>query len=238
MNWYKTAQNSNIYALWLQSQIESLRGNNIEPINILRKYQIMTHDISKWYKETKYPLLNNLSFEEAAKMTKTYLDNKEKNRIKSKVERSESGIMEKIEEERKLKEQYMGKECTLNGYPAKIESDKYGYPTITNIKGQKIGGIVSRPLIFPKYWNFINNNFPNFYGGTYALKDNAEEIQRKIKEEESRPFHPVQKDILKILKYRLSELVQKSGQYKEHGQYYPFIETPKIQEQEEQNELV
>ena len=226
MNWYKTAKKYNDYSQWFQSRISALRRKNIDPFDILKQYGIMADDILRWHQRTEYPVYN-LSFEEAAKMTKADIDSREQARVERKIERSLGG-RGRVLRERELKKKYVGQNCTLNGYPAKIESDEYGYPVIINTQGQRVGSTGGSLCPSPRSWNSISTHYPHFYGNIYTLKDNAEEIQRKIIEEESRSPHPVQKDILEILKNRLNELIQKSGQYKEYGQYYPFVDISKV----------
>jgi len=116
-----------------------------------------------------------------------------------------------------LHTEYEGKECYLNGYPAKIETTAWGSPVIENEKGHKWG--------YDKNWTHVKLHFPYFMGGgIYRLKDTAEEIKRRMEEEKARPSHPVQEGMLQRMKERLHTLIEKEGQYEGRGFYYPFIE--------------
>ena len=180
--------------------------------SILNKYNLYADDIYRHYKELKFP--SNTSFEDACKITRKHIDNKEQNKINKQIDKDK----DKDNKHEELKRQYEGKKCNLNGYPAIIQSNSYGYPEIQNTEGQKTNWYRNVS------WNSISKHFPNFAGGLYTFKDTLEDIQDKLAREQSRAFYLGQQAVLKILKRRIMELKSKSGQYKGFGKYYPFVD--------------
>lgn len=234
MNWYRTAKKHDEYTKWFQSCMRSLQNKGVDCFDILFKYDLMADDIFKWYKKVKKDnpdILRNLRFETAVKRAKEYFDNEAKAKFDKRQSEQEERDIAKKDQNRALRDEYIGRDCQLNGYPAKIEEDRMGYPMIKNDKGHEWGGWGRGTHGLPKSWATVRTHFPYFIGGgIYRLTDTMEDIQRKLLEEESRPPHPVQSKILEALRSRLNILIQKAGQYRDKGRYYPFPESEASQD--------
>jgi hypothetical protein len=236
MKIYKIAKKYDEYSKWFYSRIRGLNSKGISPFDILKKHNLMADDIFNWYKKIEKDnpdILRNLRFETAVKRAKEYFDNEAKAKFDKRERKREERYITKEDQNRALRDKYIGRDCQLNGYPAKIEENIIGDPVIKNDKGHQWGGWSKsmRMIDWDKSWATVGNHFPYFWGGgIYRLTDTMEDIQRKIEEEESRPPHPVQSKILKALRFRLNVLIQKAGQYRDKCRYYPFPESEASQD--------
>jgi hypothetical protein len=194
MNWYKTATASD-FSKWWYLENQKINDNDMV-FNILARNGVMVEDIRNWEIQTK-TILDGLSLNDAAKLTKQYMI-EQKNITRTKRQTVYNN-QEKIREEK-----FIGKDCFLNGYPAKImDGGTYGPSIISEYSytGRDAGDVIKH-----RSWTEIEKHFPHYYGNVFRIYDTEDVLRERIKKEKQRPNHQVKNDLLRVLYQRLKVL--------------------------------
>ena len=220
MNWYKKAQKSQkedeSFANWWYERTRGLQ--NTRTVQFLLSQNDVTIEQLKGFLSA-FPDKSNIGLLDAIKSAGEHYKKQREKKTQEKMEKHKAKYMREIEDETTIRKNLVGKDCFLNGYPAKIEENKLEEPVIVSpysYTGDTNGNSTDYSKSFLPTRNWINTQkyFPHFYGGIiYNLSDTEDVVTQRIEKEKRRPYYPTQPDVLRILKEREKSMIERSTKF-------------------------